>query len=103
MEEDPRPYFADRQSAIKRLPVKPALRPPAFPHQIPAYRKRDLSSVVDRCGVEVVGQISCNILRRKGIRGKSVQQLYDACVMNGKWSVKKMTPKIYYCEILMKL
>ena len=116
MEEDPRPYFADRQSDIKRLPVKPALRISAFPHKIPAYSKRDLSSVVDRCGVEVVGQITCNVLRRKDIRGKSVQELYDACVANGiMWSntkcyndrknggIKKNLTKICYAEMLMKV
>jgi len=117
MQEDPRPYFADRQSAIKRLPVKPALRTNKFPHHIPSYKKRDLSIVVEKCGVEIVGQTTCGVIKTQKSKTRlSVQNFYDACITNGLWrsefhcyndrktgGLKKTLTKVCYAEMLMKI
>jgi hypothetical protein len=102
MEEDPRPYFYCPFNPIKRKPTPPPLRRPLL--DIPAYRKRDISGVVDKCGIEILGQITCNVLRvRRCPRGKSGTELYESCIANGIYPVRKTTPKIYYAELLMKL
>jgi len=118
MEEDPRPYFADRQSAIIRTPVRPTLRKQsAFPHNIPAYSKRDLSAVVEKCGVEIVGQTTCGVIKTQKSKTRlSVQNFYDACIANGLWrsefhcyndrktgGLKKTLTKVCYAEMLMKV
>ncbi len=118
MEEDPRPYFASRQSAIRKIPVAPPLRKcSAFPHKIPEYRKRNVSKVVEKCGIEILGLITCNIKQQTGVkRSVSVKDLYNACLENGVWrsefncynsrktgGLKDNLAKVAYAEILIKI
>jgi hypothetical protein len=97
-------YLADKP--IKKRPTLPARK--MQPPQIPAYKKRDISKVVEKNGIEILGMITCNVLGASKVpRGKSAQELKDSCLNNGLWNKilfnKKTYGKLIYAEMLMKI
>lgn len=90
---------------IKKTPAVPTLRKQSFPHCIPEYKQRDITTVVDKCGIEILNLITCNVLRQKVARGMSAQELKDRCIANDIWTShfrhKRIYPKVTYAELLM--